>query len=950
MDDAAPTLLPLLIALPFVVAACTPLLGRTRLPPWLPALGVAAACCAGFAFLAARGDEAPFSLPWIPALGIAFALRLDGLAALMAVLVAGIGVLIVAYSAAYLPHDAVEHGEPRRPATFYGYLLFFLGSMLGLVCADDLVALYAFWEATSVSSFLLIGLWLNEESSRDSAIQAFVITAGAGLLLFVALLLIAADLGTTSIPEVARRADELAGSPFVPGIVLGIVLGAGAKSAQAPLHIWLPNAMVAPTPVSAFLHSATMVAAGVFLLARLAPVLAAVPGLGEALVAMGAITMVAAGIVAMGRHGLKEILAWSTISQYGYVTVLLGLQAWGPALFLIANHAIVKAGLFLCAGIVTHATGRSDVHELGGLWRTHPITTAIAGVLALGLAGLPLTSGFWMKELLYREVAAENLPSLEFFGLAAGVFTFVYMVRFFWRTFLVGPWPQGATRERELLPLVVPAGLLALPVIAVGLAPSLSSRFTDAAASAAARMPVETGFALHWPPDRALELTAITYLLGGALFAWLDARERGRAAQPSGPFPHPRRPALAPGFLAAAVIRQLGPRRLWEWSLPALDAAGRWAARLQTGRLLHYLLFLVAVPVGLSLALLPQVIDWPRAPAPTEIDQPSLAFAMLAISAIGLAFGSALVHSHVAAILMVGGVGFVLALIFSLLRAPDVALVQVAVETVTALLLLIALSRIRVTVREQAMSPRGQRSPAARTATVLIAAAAGGLVTATLLALQANLGAPELGQSYFPLTADLAFDDVVTAILVDFRGLDTMGEITVFAAAMLGAVLLLGVGRETGGRRATTNPEGRRPSVVVRMTTRLTFPVVLVFAAEHMVNASSAPGEGFSGGLLTAMSILLLYVGVGYERVERELRVFGKWGLAAGIALALLAGFLGLATERRAFLASGGAHPEVLGAPIDLTTHALFDVAIFFVVASGALGIFRALGGKERST
>ncbi|WP_373046841.1 hydrogen gas-evolving membrane-bound hydrogenase subunit E [Vulgatibacter sp.] len=786
-------LLVALVALPLLVAAVTPILARwpaLRRLPWLPAVATALACAAGFLWLGLLHDEVAFSLPWIGTFGADFSLRLDPLAFLFTLLVTGIGLLILVFSARYVPHDFHDHHTDRKLSTFYAYVLFFMGSMLGLVCADELLTLYVFWEATSVSSFLLIGIYLAEERSRAAAIQAFTITAAAGLLLFVAILLVAAELETTSIADLAGAGERITASRYAPMIVGGVVIGAAAKSAQVPLHVWLPNAMAAPTPVSAYLHSATMVAAGVFLVARLAPFLAPVPGFEGALVTLGTVTMIAAGMVATLRHGLKEILAWSTISQYGYITLLLGLEAWGAALFLIANHAVIKAGLFLCAGIVNYATGENDVRRLGGLWRTHPITTAVAGILALGLAGLPLTSGFWMKELLYKKVVAEGLPWLDGFALAAGILTLVYMLRFFWRTFVAGPLPARHEPEAGMLPMLLPAALLAGVVLLVGIFPSLGAALSDPAAAVSAGAAVATDFTIHWPPDTVLELTAATFAIGGGLFGWLESRERGRLAQPAAAPPLAAR-VLSPAHLAGSVLRHIGPSSFWGWLLPSLDALGGFVARLQSGKLVHYLLWLSAVPVGLALALLPQVEDWPELAQPESLNQASLAFAALAIAAVGLAIAAALVHSHIAAILMVGGVGFLLALIFSLLRAPDVALVQVAVETVTALLLLIALSRIKMTVREKAMGPAHQRGRAARTATVVTATALGVLVSATVLALQPNLGPEALGRGFFPLAAELEVDAVVTAILVDFRGLDTLGEITVFAAAAIGAVLLL---------------------------------------------------------------------------------------------------------------------------------------------------------------
>lgn len=943
-QQAAGTALAALVALPFVASLATSLadrMGWLRRRPWLPALSVALLCLAGFSLLRTGREGPAFSLPWIDEPPIAFALRLDGLAFLYAILVTGLGALVVVYSSSHLPTELHEHRSRRRQSTFYAYLLFFLGSMLGVVCADELLTLYVFWEATSISSFLLIGLHLHEARPRAAAIQAFTITAGAGLLLFLAFLFVGRLLGTTSIPGLAGAGEAIAESPLAIFLVTFTILGAAAKSALAPLHFWLPPAMVAPTPASAYLHSATMVAAGVFLLARLSPLLAEVPGFRGALVAVGAATMMAGGIVASVRNRLKEILAWSTISQYGYVALLLGMHAWGAALFLVGIHALLKAGLFLVVGVVVHATGESDLRRLGGLYRRMPWTTASACLLSLGLAGIPFTSGFWMKELFYEAAVEEGVPWIVTVSIAAGTLTFVYSFRFFWRTFVSGRTPEPLGSERTFPSQLLPVLLLALLAVVFGLFPGWAAAFTDPAASAAAAAPVASRFALHWPPGRALLASLCTFVLGIGLFVWLERRERAFHKLPSDAFPHPTRRAVASGALAMRVIREIGPRKLWEWFLPALDAAGRFLARSQTGRLVHYLLFLVAVPALFGLLLLPQVETWPEMVPPEEIDQTSIAFGALALAAVGLAITSALVHSHIAAILMVGGVGFVLALVFSMLRAPDVALVQVAVETVSALLLLIVLSRIRVTIREEAIAPVRQRSRPARIGAVLGAGAAAISITATLLAVGANPGDPSLGKSFFPAAEALEMDGVVTAILVDYRGFDTLGEATVFAAGTLGALLLLSGAPQRVLLRPTWHP------ATLNVTTRLTFPVVLVFAAELIVNATVAPGEGFSAGVLTAMSVLLLYVGLGYGPVERELPFFGRWGLATGISLLLGSAVFGLFTERRSFLASAGPHSELFGETLHLTTHALFDLGIFFVVATGVIAIFRAIGRRK---
>lgn len=736
-------------------------------------------------------------LPWIEAWKVSFALRLDALALLFCLLICGTGIAILAFSAPYMHAEQREHRSERRLSSFYACLLFFLGSMLGLVCADELFTLYLFWEATSASSFLLIGWHLRERHARDAAVQAFTITAGAGLLLFLAFVAIAAVAGTTHLDDLDAMARAVAASPLAPWIALGLLLGAVAKSALVPLHLWLPNAMVAPTPVSAWLHSATMVAAGVFLLARIAPLHGALPGFSSALIALGIGTMLVGGAVACVRHRLKAILAWSTISQYGYVTMLLGLGAWGAATFVIASHAVIKAGLFLVAGHITQATGQKDLRRLGGLRRSLPITAATTTILGLGLAGLPLTSGFWMKELIYEAALHSGLGWLFVATFATGLLTFVYVLRLIASVF-GGETVESEARERPALWL--PPAALALLSVAVGLVPGPAGRLTDRAAAAASGTEVHSHLAIGWPLPPAAMASLATFVLGFGIWRWIAGRRRVRDYGLPPVHPLSDRPALPPGTLLTRVVREIGPMRVWREALPGLDRFSHALGRLQSGKLVHYLVLLVAVPVVAAGILLPQVDAWPAPPPAGGASRGILTLGTLSLAAIGLALAAATVRSHIASILMIGLVGFVLTLIFSLLRAPDVALVQVAVETVLAILLLMVLSRIRHTLREAAMSARSQRHRASRAAAVIASCTVGVTVTATSLALQANLGDPSLSQSFFPLAAERKVDAVVTAILVDFRGLDTFGEITVFAAAALGTVLLLA--RDTSGARS----------------------------------------------------------------------------------------------------------------------------------------------------
>lgn len=792
-----------LIAAPLLLAAAYPLFAGLR-EASLPAIFLTLFEGVGFIALYSSGD-ASLRLPWLPP-EFSLAFRLDGLAFLFSMLVTWIGVAVLIFSSTYVPHDFEKQSSDRRLTTYYAFLLAFMGSMLGLVCADDLLTLYVFWEATTVSSFLLIGIHIHQRESRRSALQSFLLTGGAGLFLLVGFLGLALAAGTGSIPDLLPQTTTA--QSLSPWIGLCLLVGVAAKSAQLPLHPWLPSAMVAPTPVSAYLHSATMVAAGVFLLARLGPLVSALPVLPTLLVVMGSATMILGGLIACRKSRLKEILAWSTISQYGYVTLLLGLGAWGAACFYMASHAVLKAGLFLSAGAITHSTGEDDVDQLGGLWKTHPVTASTTFVLALGLAGLPATSGFWMKEFLYKEVVSTGQPWVEAGSLVAGILTLTYMLRYAGRIFF-GPRPtaitlpdvHGVDRWKlygRLSPLLVPTFLLASLAVAAGLLPSLGLGLTDPAASAAAGRPIHTEATLHWPPDRALWLTLATYVLGTALAFWLLTRDRRLGYLLPSPLPGQAIPAYSPAMLLGTLLRNVGASSLYHHTALGTESVGKMLSRIQTGRLLDYLLCLVAIPVLLGVSLLPRVETWSPPLLVPVSQQATLAFAALSLSAVGLGIASAVVRSHVASILLVGGVGFLLSLVYALLRAPDVALVQVTVETVSALLLFLALGQLPFPLREQAFFRLERRTTGTHLVSILVSIALAATVSTAVLAISPSLGDPLLARSYFGLTRAEGATSVVSTILTDFRSMDTLGEISVFATAAIGTVLLLG--RRRGGR------------------------------------------------------------------------------------------------------------------------------------------------------
>ncbi len=731
--------------------------------------GVAAWAAAGQAAIA-RGEIPAWRTPWIPSLDVAWAFRVDGLANLLVLLVAGIGALVVLYAAAYLR----GHAQLGR---FFAFLFVFMAGMLGIAAADDVLLLFVFWELTTVSSFLLIGFDAHRQASRDAARQSLIVTVAGGLALLVGLLLLVDAAGTSSLSEILRS-DVVRSHPHYPFILAGIAVGAFTKSAQWPFHFWLPGAMQAPTPVSAYLHSSTMVKAGVFLLARLSPVLGGTDAWQVTLVGVGGITMLLGAVMALGQDDLKRLLAGSTISVLGLLTMLLGLgtpiAARAFAVTLLA-HALYKGTLFLVAGNVDKATGTRSLERLGGLRGAMPWTAGAAAVAALSMAGGPPLFGFLAKETAYE--AALEAPHASWLVGTATVLTGVCLV---FAALRVGLQPfYGAARPTERTPRdpapamrlgpVVLAGAGVLTGLLVGPAERL---LVAPAASAILQQEAPTGLALWHGFTPILALSALTLALGAGLF-------RARDALLS------RAPALAP-------LARMGPARAYTAGLDGLLRFAAWQTRtLQNGSLRRYLAITLGAALVTVLAALgrtPLDRAWNALALPSE----GPALVGLALAATLLVVGGALLAARAAtrlvAVASLGAVGFGVALFFLVYSAPDLALTQLVIEVLTVVLLLLVLPHLP---RAKDGAPR---SPgAARTGLALL----GGL---TMAALALVASAPPLAEpisDYFSAQSVPAAHgrNVVNVILVDFRALDTLGEITVLGVAALGILALLATHR-----------------------------------------------------------------------------------------------------------------------------------------------------------
>ena len=756
-----------------VVAVLAPLVAAVLASALTTRLRAAAAWClalvplaltvwlASWAPAVATGGVLTWSRPWVPTLGLTLSFHLDGLSLLFGMLITGIGAVILVYAGAYL----ADHPLLGR---FYAFILLFMGSMLGVVLAGDVLTLFVFWELTGICSYLLIGFEHEREAARRAALQALLVTGGGGLALLAGLLLLGQMAGTYDLPTMFERGAAIRDHHDY-GLVLVLVLaGAFTKSAQWPFHFWLPGAMEAPTPVSGYLHSATMVKAGVYLLARLAPALGGTVAWHYAITLAGATTMLAGALLAFPQTDLKRLLAYSTVSALGTLTLLIGLDTTASvhaAMVFLVVHSLYKGGLFLVTGAVDHEAGTRNVDELAGLWRTMPWTTVAAVLAALAMAGLPPVLGFIGKELLYE--AKLQAPSAAPLVTSAGMLANAIMVAlaatvigrpFFGRAAAVPAAAHEAPAALWIGPLLL--GVLGL---ACGLFPEMVGTWLiDPAVRAVRAEPTEVKLALWHGINPVLGLSAATVLVGLALYA--------------------ARASLCAAATRARGLVAWGPAAAYEHALSGLQQIARWQTGiLQNGYLRAYLLMVLGTVGGLTGYAL---LTGPALPVPASWGTVRVYDVLIAVLMVGAAVLIARTESRMTAVIGLGVVGYGMALVFMLHGGPDLAMTQFAVETLSVVLFVLVVYRL------PKFTELSRRTTRVRDAAAALSVAA---VLCVLVFSALSLPHDSLLAPYFATQSWVQAHgrNVVNVILVDFRAIDTLGEITVLALGAIGVFGLM---------------------------------------------------------------------------------------------------------------------------------------------------------------
>ncbi len=903
-----------------LVAGAVLLGAGKRLGRWLFALAIAPLAVAFVAVIVATpgvldGETPSTRIRWVRSLSLTASFRLDGFATLMALLVTGIGVVVLVYAWGYF----ADEGPSARVVRFAGCFTLFAGAMLGLVVADDVWTLFAFWELTSVVSFLLIGLDDRVAGARAAALRALLVTGAGGLAMLGGLVCLVHEAGSADLQRVIAAAPTSTTARIGAALLL---VGAFTKSAQFPFHFWLPGAMAAPTPVSAYLHSATMVKAGVVIVARFAPTFAVLDWWQPVLVIVGGATMLVGGAAALRRSDAKQALAYGTVSQLGFLVIVFGIgdeATTAAGVGLLVAHAIFKSGLFLTIGAVEHATGSRDLRVISGVGRRIPLLATAAALCTLSMIGIPPLLGFAAKEASVAALIEANgnwaITALVLV-VAGSALTAAYSIRIWWGLFSTKPSTSGEHATVHHVPgasLVGPVVALAIASLVAGAGASAFADRLDVAAaslSSAAHVHLTIVPGLHLPL-----LLSVVIVVAGALIAWQLHRVPARAVTPTA-----------------------GERAYNRAYTGLLDGARRITLVTQSGSLPVYVAVVfsvVIIVVGIALAR----------GAGGHAGHPVLADSVLqgCVAGLGIVMSVAVIAARrrFVSVLLLGGVGQALTVIFLMYGAPDLALTQFMIETLMIVAFVLVLRHLpRDFTPAPTWAPKGLRIGISVLVGVGVAwftlAAGSGTRPTDVTDAVEELSLPDAGGR-----------NVVNVTIVDFRGVDTMFEITVFGVAALGVGNLVNASRRSRGLGESTQFANiGAESMIFEQVTRMIFHVTLLVSVYVTLRGHNAPGGGFAGGLIAGAAFVFRLLAGGATERASIARLSPVVLIATGILLAVGSGIGGLVGGNQ-FLETSifHVHLPIIG-DVKLVTAGVFDLGVYVLVIGVVILVLSNLASR----
>ena len=872
------------------------------------------------------------SWSWLEGIGLYFAFRLDGLALLFALMILIIGLLVIIYARYYL-------AKTDSMGRFYAYMMMFMGSMLGIVLSENVLQLVVFWELTSITSFLLISYWQHRRDAREGARMALAVTGAGGLALLGGVLLLGHIVGSYQLTDILAQGDLIRGHELYEVTLILILLGVFTKSAQFPFHFWLPHAMAAPTPVSAYLHSATMVKAGIFLLARFFPVLSGTDIWTWLVGGAGMITLLIGAYTALFKHDLKGLLAYSTISHLGLITLLFGFGtqlAAVAAMFHIINHATFKASLFMVAGIIDHETGTRDMRKINGLIKYMPHTAALAIIASLAMAGVPLLNGFLSKEMFFAEAVSASQASMYAWTIPvlvtiAGILSVAYSLRFIHDVFFNGE-PIGLTKTPHEPPrfMKIPVDLLVIICLAVGILPmyTVAPILDIAVAGTLQTTPPEYSLAIWHGLNLPLMMSFVALAVGTLIYfnrkALITNYERHE---------HINAKAYFMKLMDKLISFSIKVSRSFDKG--SLQNSAAW------------IIFGSIVITAFGFLSFNSELLGNR--ALMDIDPVSVIVASLLIIA---SIMTAVWHrKRIVSLVVIGVVGLVIALIFIKFSAPDLALTQISVEIVTIILLLLALYFLPQKTPKEIGKLRIWRDMG------LAIFSGVGVTLFTMMVLSREFDPI----SYYFLNNSVpggGGTNVVNVILVDFRGFDTLGEIVVLALAGLGIFAMLqgltlpAPNNDIKGRIWSRDSH----PVILQTFTRLMMPLMIMVAVYIFLRGHNLPGGGFIAGLIASVALIVMYLSNGIEWTQKRLTVDMHLVIGFGLLIATATGLVAMGLGYP-FLTSAFSHIHwpIVG-DFEIASAIAFDLGVFLVVVGATvmslvqLGKLSMLSHKQQHT